>query len=451
MNEVKIMKQKLLSFLTFLLVLCISTYNTTSVAQSLNSYLSKPSGQYGVAFEDFHWINQNNCPDFNFNGTNQDDFSPNNTSYCHEIVTRIYYPIVTPSQLGVLYYPPFIKTEQEGLSHVPDVTPEQVQQLSTIRSYSVEKAPIIAGKKFPVLLFSPGFGCPAELYENFITELVSQGYIVVSISTPFINFVALPNGHIVNAAQIKDHDEIEKKFVPLQAEDVSYVYEKIFSLHSLNPLFSIMDLKHIGAFGHSIGARVIADVAHTHPNWFQAAATLDIGSDTTGESQKKFNIPFMHAISSNRISESPLPVNFELGKNGYLVGFSPNEQDHDYSYHMNFSDISTLVYLPAYQVYLEYLNKQGAPPVIGTANGWELTHSINTYLVKFFDAFLKDDEDPAFRKCTILTNNSYIRCGPSTINSWHKSNLPMVIKQWPYHIQPTVQKTNLLRINETPK
>ena len=54
-----------------------------------NNYLHKPTGKYGVGFQDFYWINQNSCPDFNYNGTNQADFSPDNKKHCHEIVARI--------------------------------------------------------------------------------------------------------------------------------------------------------------------------------------------------------------------------------------------------------------------------------------------------------------------------------------------------------------------------
>ena len=119
-----------------------------------------------------------------------------------------------------------------------------------------------------------------------------------------------------------------------------------------------MDLKHIGLFGHSIGARVLADVVHSHPNDFRAAVTLDIGTDETGESLKKFNIPFMHAIAADRKLIPPdaniPPVIFELGKSGYLVGFTPNEQEYVYSSHDNFSDLSTLQYLPAFQTLKTY-------------------------------------------------------------------------------------------------
>ena len=380
-------------------------------------YLSRPTGQYGIAFEDFHWINHTSCPDPNFTGQNQEDFSPENKNFCHEIMVRIYYPISTPIKLGAPYYKPFIKNAQKTLRQIPGITEKQIEQLDELRSFSSENTPIISGKKFPVLLFSPGFGAQTQVYENFITELVSHGYIVVGINTPFTSGdIALANGHIVkfNSDQLGDQLGDINRVLQLPLQDFVYVYEKLREKHYTNPLVTAMDTEHIGAFGHSIGALVVANTAHTHTNWFEAVAALDIGIDESGASLKPFVMPFMHAISANRISGSPWPIAFELGKHGYLVGFTPNEENETYSYHLNFSDFSTLQYLPAVKIALAYLKEQGIDLLgtLGTGNGWEITHSINTYLVQFFNTYLKDTINSDFKHCKTLTKNNYLKCGP---------------------------------------
>lgn len=492
---------KLKSFVTCVLLFWV-VMSTASNIGNMQNYLYKPTGQYGVGFKDFHWINQRVCPDFNFNGKNSQDFSSTNITHCHEMMVRIYYPSAIQQQSRSLYYRPFIELQQQAISKtVPGISKEQLEELVQIKSFSVKNAENIKDKKFPILFFSPGFGCPSQLYENFITHLVSQGYIVVSINTPFINLTELPNGRVVNPARPENSNEIEQKFVPLQAEDLSYAYHKIYALHDSDPLFASMDLNHIGAFGHSIGARVVADVTHLHPKWFQAAATLDIGVDTTGASLKEFSIPFMHVVSANRMRESVM--HFELGTHGYLVGISPDEKNYNYSHHMNFSDLSTLQYVPALEKLQDYtrqhaldgvgikllshdptqqdlnkfdkttftlikqgeqwglyvyLNKtrttefkinlisgldaalahlpgkpieqlsvseiypvkrlimnyyQSLMQITGTGNGWEITSSINTYLSQFFNKFLKGEKNQAFEHCKVLSNNTYIKCGPN--------------------------------------
>lgn len=488
-------------FILCVLISIAQMCNATNSKFVTDNYLSRPTGQYGVGFEDFHWMNENVCPDPNFNGKNQNDFSADNKNYCHEIMVRIYYPTAIQNKPSSPYYRPLIKFFQDHLRQIPTIPEDQIVKLNDVKSFSMQKAEIFRGKRFPVLLLSPGFGCPAQMYENFVTELVSHGYIVIGINTPFINVTELPNGHVVQPAH-PSSNEIESIFVILQSRDLTYVFDKIHSLYRSSSLFSAMDLKQIGLFGHSIGARALADVVHAHPNLFQAAATLDIGFDSTGASLKNFDIPFMHEISSNRISDSADSTTFELGHNGYLVGLAPSEEDHNYSYHMNFSDYSTLKYLPALNGEQEYLRqhvmdgfsltmlshdpteadtshfdkaayvliktdnnwnlawyngkeKIGQLPassikildlalaalpnkapeelsdteielirniimtrhrataeISGTGDGWELDNSIKNYLVKFFNTFLKHEEDSAFKNCKVLSKNTYIKCGP---------------------------------------
>jgi hypothetical protein len=39
------------------------------------------------------------------------------------------------------------------------------------------------------------------------------------------------------------------RFLPIQSQDLSYSFNQPHILHNSNPIFSAMDLNHIGAFG----------------------------------------------------------------------------------------------------------------------------------------------------------------------------------------------------------
>ena len=85
------MNLKFLILIICTLIACIHVcYAGNTLNQNMDSYLVKPTGQYNVTFKDYHWINKNICPDPNFNGHNQDDFSPDNKSFCRELMLRIY-------------------------------------------------------------------------------------------------------------------------------------------------------------------------------------------------------------------------------------------------------------------------------------------------------------------------------------------------------------------------
>ncbi len=319
----------------------------TIASQPMDDYLLKPTGKYGVGFKDLHWVNNNICPDPRFSEKNKNEFSHDNKRHCHELMIRVYYPTASNSHAGSLYYRPTVEVDQTTLRSIPGIKAEYIDQLALLKSHTIKNAPPVENEKFPVVLFSPGFGVQAQLYENIITDLVSHGFIVIGINSVFIDGdIELPNGHIVRT--IVDKDEVTKKITPVLERDISFVYHQIH-LKPHDMVFKSMDLKHIGALGHSIGGRAIANIVNQHKDWFQALVTLDMASYKLNDSMMQFNIPYMHIISAYWKSHLNWPLQYQLGKNGYLVVLSPSEKDKHYSYHMNFSDFSTLQYLPAYQ------------------------------------------------------------------------------------------------------
>lgn len=321
--------------------------------QSIDSFLLRPSGKYGVAFKDLHWINNNICPDPQFSEKNKNDFSHDNKRYCHELMIRVYYPTALNSYAGSLYYRPTIDVEKATLKSVPDMTSISIDQLSQLKSHTIKNAPPVKNKKFPVVLFSPGFGVQTQLYENIITELVSHGFIVIGINSVFIDGdIELPDGHIVRTI-LHNRSEAANKITPILEQDISFVYKEIHAKIQ-NKVFKSMDLNHIGALGHSIGGRAIANVVNQHKDWFQALITLDMASYKANDSLMQFKIPYMHIISAYWKSYFNWPLHYQLGKNGYLVTLSPSAKDQHYSYHLNYTDFSTLQYLPAYLASMTY-------------------------------------------------------------------------------------------------
>lgn len=336
------------------ILLCCITFSHVIMATQVNNFLLRPSGKYGIAFEDLHWINKNLCPDPQFSEKNKNDFSPDNKQYCHELMVRIYYPTVLNSYAASPYYRPTIEANQNSLRSVPGIKSKYIDELALLKSHTIKNAAPVENEKFPVVIFSPGFGVQTQLYENIITELVSHGFIVIGINSLFIDGdIELPDGHVVHTVVPNNNDEAAARVIPVLEQDISFVYNKIH-IKSQDILFKSMDLKHIGALGHSIGGKSIANVVNQHPGWFQALITLDMASYKPNDSMMQFDIPHMHIISAYWKSWFNWPLRYQLGKTGYLVVLSPSEKDKHYSYHMNFSDYSTLQYMPASQAFNAY-------------------------------------------------------------------------------------------------
>jgi len=109
---------------------------------------------------------------------------------------------------------------------------------------------------------------------------------------------------------------------------------------------------------------------------------------------------------------------FTLNRNNFYSVLTPEGTNINYSRHSNFGDSSTLQYVPVIQDFIQYETQQGDPWAydVGTVNGYQAIASINTYLIQFFDTFLKNIKSNTFSSCFPIPNTTLV-CGPGTTNS----------------------------------
>lgn len=400
--------------------------------------LLAPSGKYGVGFQDFHMVNgamingPYHCPGktdlLYIKNQNEKDFGKDNQiDFCREIMLRIYYPIDSKSLSRENYYPPAIHHSQNLLRalHIPGVTEEQILDLANLKTFTANftnKEPNIAATKFPVLIFDPGSGWEAQEYENIITEMVSQGYIVVAINNTFIGSeILFPDGRIVEYADVPD--KLGDQSV---LNDILFVRQQLNTANdvALLKLISHMHLDQIGLFGHSMGGISSVQAARAYSDLFQAAMSLDsppVGFGTRAYSEQElagFKIPFMRmfAASWRSFFDIPKDAKFELLKDNYYTLLSPSEDNISYTAHMSLSDCSTL----QYQQLLKYLIPQEA---VGTADGWHMARLINTYILEFFNQYLKGIPSWHLATCQSIANDTALTCSASiTSNNSGESN-----------------------------
>lgn len=399
--------------------------HTSSVQKNTdqNTYLAKPTGQYGVGFKDIHFHDNSRCPDVFYKvGVNESDFSPENANHCREIMARVYYPSNVPVTTGGSYYLPLIQGFKDLVTGAPNVESNDVQEFDSLQSYSFKNATPIKGKSFPIVLFSHGAGGNVEEYENEITNLVSYGYMVVGVNSFFIgDSIALPNGHIV----FQDKTASDAAISSTMQSDIMFTYN---SLRKIDVIEN-GDLNNIGIFGHSVGARASSDLIRGNPNLFKAGVSLDDGTYMSDAHDKMvikdgFNIPFLHVISGqifSMINNGGASLKFNLYKNNYLVGLAPDDQilkkitPPYYTVHAEFSDENTIKEMPVMKIWIQdYIDATEVDPYSTTDSGY-IVNSINTPLVQFFNTYLKGDSNPVFNNntCEPLSQNTVISCGPT--------------------------------------
>ncbi len=389
---------KLIGILALLINL-ISIVKICNAAENMpnnkisNSYLNRPTGAYHVGFKDYQLINNNACPNKFYDGKNGVDFSKNNVKKCDEIWLRIYYPT---NKAGSSLYTPSSGLADDAKSANKALTTDEIKKLLAIRSFSTQNASIAKGK-FPIILLSPGYGIPAQEYENIITNLVSHGYIIAGINSQFMNgALTLPNGHIVPVIQPDTKDQKKALFLN-SLDDLSFTFDYLKNTSSKDNILKAINWSHIGLLGHSLGAGTVAHFADH--DGIKAVASLDLTIDLQygNNCHRDAHVPFMHMFSSDMYMQSKsgdypyLCKDKKLNKDEYVVVLkNPNDpKDQAYSMHLNFVDYSTLQYHPVMEKTLNEVNKNPKQRFLGTGNGLTITNMINKKLLTFFDQYLK--------------------------------------------------------------
>ena len=115
----------------------------------------------------------------------------------------------------------------------------------------VDNAPALATSKdnrFPLIVFSHGFGASGPAYQPVLQQLVRRGYVVAAPTFP------LSNGAAPGGARLVDYVN--------QPADVSFVLRSVLRVarHSADLRRSVSS-RRIGAAGHSLGAITTLGVA----------------------------------------------------------------------------------------------------------------------------------------------------------------------------------------------
>ena len=164
---------------------------------------------------------------------------------------------------------------------------------SVLPTHSRWNAPVLASGIFPVLLFSPAWNGRRTQNTYLVEDLASHGYVVVGIDHPYNSEpVAFPDGRVIHFAPSPEMDFSTNSLETIEAaaarELVTQAADTIFVLNQLekmnadpeSPFHGHLDTNNVGAFGHSFGGAVAAQVCHDDP---RIRAALDIDGSFWGE------------------------------------------------------------------------------------------------------------------------------------------------------------------------
>lgn len=387
-------------------------------------YFPKPTGSYAVGTHEYHWID-----------TARRDILSDNTHHPYrELMVKIWYP--TSPRLRRTG-PTSLKL-QNNFSEKPTTAyaPYLVNYFKKhdrlawlamfsrpLYSYAQAGVPLASGEqKFPILLFSHGFGCTPDMYTAQCEELASHGYIVVGIHHTYASAVVpFSDGRIVdvsvllnkfNAAAQNGLElwKLMNEGIEIWTADVCFVLDQLERLarDKNSMFFDRLDQNNIGIFGHSMGGGVALQMCRRDAR-VKAAVDFD-GGVVGADALQPFNKPCMFMLAGNNVKEWERPWTSEDYKKW---GVHSLEEELQYKKYM-LPAIRQLSQAIGHDVYTFVLNDVGhadftdqtiykcASPMLrffarkdktgvnlGTLNGLKVIEAINTYLLAFFNKYLK--------------------------------------------------------------
>ena len=332
--------------------------------------LPSPGGNYIIGTDIFDWED-----------TYRDEWFTPNEIDSRKISVQIWYPAIEKSD-SLYPYLDYPELRIEAIAEQIDQSKNFVKPVSKIKGNSYYKAKPM-NKKFPLVLFSHGFGGYKTQNLIAVEALVSKGYIVISadhthdaIITIFKNGTVVDHNYdILDNVPIEKFWEIRIPQVNTRAADISFMIDKL-QLMKNHPLYNSINFNKIGVFGMSTGGATSV-IASWNDTRISACLNLDgwfvpIIDDIINTGIK---IPFCY-IGQKEWENAPL--NYEkLDKfykncisDSYLLKIN-NTKHSDYSDSPHFSKIGRML-------------------TSGKDVDDKFAERIGLSVVGFFDEYLKD-------------------------------------------------------------
>jgi hypothetical protein len=253
--------------------------------------LPAPTGPYEIATVPLHLVDH----------TRQDPWW--STPHPRELMVNLWYPardvghrpqVPWMSPAPLVYYR---RELEDFLSMSPDTPPGQLPANIPVSLEGVEfpmtharqGAPVARPpRRYPVVLFSPGYSYDREMGSTLVEDLASHGYVVITASYTYEAWeVEFPGGRVERGRHDPGNDLTLDPHIAItiRLADTRFILDQLAALEAgHNPdaerrplpggLHGCLDLARVGMFGHSLGGATTAQ-AIAHDNRVIAGVNLD--------------------------------------------------------------------------------------------------------------------------------------------------------------------------------
>lgn len=192
------------------------------------------------------------------------------------VVAQAWYPATATRGRKVAY--------MDGLGRLPGPVyglPRFIfRRFGETDTHAAVDAPVSAAQhRWPVVIFSPGYGAPRAVYAGLLADLASRGYVVIALDHAYESaIVQLADSRVVGPAPFRARGDtgvphMERQVV-VRAADVRFVLDRLDRGEGLGPLAGRLDLTRVAAIGHSFGGATAVLTASQDAR-IRAAADID--------------------------------------------------------------------------------------------------------------------------------------------------------------------------------
>ncbi|MER6683708.1 alpha/beta hydrolase family protein [Streptomyces olivaceoviridis] len=292
-----------------------------------------------------------------------------------------------------------------ALNNFSDVPSDQVDWAAT-RTHAHEGAPVDRNAgPYPVVCYSPGAGDPRSLGTTLCDDLVSRGYVVVTLDHTYdATAVQFPGGRVEStvlpaefAKAYPDPDRITallRKTLAVRVADTRFVLDELPRALP-RELRGTLDLARLGMFGQSAGGFTALQAMYDDPR-IAAAADLDGVLAYVQEDSTPGNLS---TVAANGLDRPFLLI----GKEGNDLGTVPSWDSlwrHSHGWHrgLTLHGAEHATYTDAEAVIPQIAHRLGLPRKtvvenIGTIAPRRAISAQRVYLAAFFDRWLRDRDD----------------------------------------------------------
>ncbi|WP_369435954.1 alpha/beta hydrolase family protein [Lysinibacillus fusiformis] len=331
----------------------------------------KPSGPYKIGTVTYDWRDNQR----------EETLSPVSGDK-RELMVQIWYPVDAKAEGEAVKYHSDEDVFAEAYSKVMDLPKIIFTNFGYIKTNSIENAMISNQESsYPVLIFSHGFNGHKNQNTFQIEQLVSRGYIVVSIDHTYSSVVSIfLDGRVANYIP-QDSDSVTywNEANEVWVEDAKFVVDQVEKLAKADPdhrFTGRMDMQNIGMFGHSFGGATATQMV-MRDSRIQAAINMDgFPYGKRPVSAKGLKKPFMMMTADEGAGTEDFAGLIEaiLSKDKNAVYNKNYWLQIKNMTHMGFSDF--YLFSPLYEK-MEGVDIRRAH------------HLINDYSLDFFDHYLK--------------------------------------------------------------